>query len=769
MKTLLVQPESAPGSAVEAALAARQHVVTRVGDLAAACAALEAKGFGLVLLDADAQAQPEQACRRLRRAAYGRHGAILALTERTEPAHLAALLAAGAADYLSPAQDAAQLALRLAVAEARVADLPAPACVALSRAGCMAHDGPYGIFRSTLEGRFTHVTPSLARILGYANPEALLGVDLATDVYRDPADRRRLVAEGGDYIEGLELAWKRRDGSPITVRLSGRRVYDEHGGLAGFEGLIEDVTELKQAIEAVRTSEDRYRLIADHVTDMIWTSQIEGVEELIARAGGGACAEIGPEALRRWRFTYVSPSAARLLGFTADDVLAQGLEGVLPPESLRESARVLAEELAAEARGDTPLDRARTIEVLHLTRSGEARWCEVTSTVLRDAAGRFSGILGVTRDVHDRRLAEEALRESEAALRGLFENMPDFVIVVDLESKILFANRGAPGGTVQELVGRQGFGFIRPEYRAACEESLRQAIESRAPQAVECVDVFDVVWACRVVPLVRDGQVHSAIVICADVTEQRRAEAAIKKEQDLLRHLLELHERDRQLLAFELHDGFAQQLTGAVLNFEAAGEAFAADPERARAVHRTGMRLLREAIEESRRLVTGLRPPVLDQFGIVSAIEHLVNTHQSCGGPRIAFVSKGRFRRLARPLENAVFRIVQETLSNACRHSRSDRVQVELARDGGFVSIHVEDWGVGFDPRKVDERCFGLRGVRERARLLGGEAVVDTWPGHGTRVRVRLPLLEGAENPDVYWRDALEPSGDGESAFDAGI
>lgn len=632
----------------------------------------------------------------------------------------------------------------------------------------MVYDVPYGVFRSNAAGRFVEVNPALVRMLGYDSAEELCSVDLATWVYADPADRQRLLDEGPDYLSGLELAWKRKDGSPITVRLSGRRHRGPGGGPEEFTGIIEDITEQKRAEEELRRSEDRYRLIADNVTDMIWTAVIDGLDELLARAAAGDTAGIGEELARRWRFTYVSPSSERMLGYSPEEVIGLGLRGILSPDGYRETRRVLAEELTAEAGPSGPGRRPQLLEASHRTKAGGSRWCEVQPAFVRDARGRIEAVLGVTRDVTERREAEEALRASEAALRGLVANMPDFVIVVGPDSTIQFANRGAPGARVEDLVGRSGFGYIRPEFRAACEESLRRAIETRAPQAVECVDVFDAVWSCRVVPLELDGEVQSAIVICTDVTEQRRAEAAVRQEQDLLRRLLEVHERDRQLLAFELHDGFAQQLTGALLNFEAAAQAEGTDLERARAARCMGLRLLRESIEESRRVVAGLGPPVLEEFGIIAAIEHLAETHQSDGGPEIAVVSKGPFGRLAAPLENAVFRIVQETLANACRHSRSDRVRVELGCDAGQLHVCVEDWGVGFDPRKVDERHFGLRGVRERARLLGGQAVIDTWPGGGTRVAVRLPALPREPEPAPL-PDPLESPPSGAASFGEGM
>jgi signal transduction histidine kinase len=132
---------------------------------------------------------------------------------------------------------------------------------------------------------------------------------------------------------------------------------------------------------------------------------------------------------------------------------------------------------------------------------------------------------------------------------------------------------------------------------------------------------------------------------------------------------------------------------------------------------------------------------VLDEFGVVSAIETLVSQHHVPGGPTIRFVCRGRCRRLTPSLESGIYRIVQEILTNACRHSGSRRIRVELACNGRNVRVVVQDWGVGFVPDRTEASYSGLKDVRERARLLGGQAVIETALGRGTRVAVRLPLV----------------------------
>ena len=108
----------------------------------------------------------------------------------------------------------------------------------------------------------------------------------------------------------------------------------------------------------------------------------------------------------------------------------------------------------------------------------------------------------------------------------------------------------------------------------------------------------------------------------------------------------------------------------------------------------------------------------------------------------IRFTHDVKFDRLAPPLETAVFRIVQECLTNARRHSQSDKVHVELAQTNGQIKLRVEDWGTGFLPDSVAQNCFGLEGVQERTRLFGGKINIDSAPGKGTRISVELPVVE---------------------------
>jgi signal transduction histidine kinase len=241
--------------------------------------------------------------------------------------------------------------------------------------------------------------------------------------------------------------------------------------------------------------------------------------------------------------------------------------------------------------------------------------------------------------------------------------------------------------------------------------------------------------------LAKEGDAELAMVIATDTTQERLAAEAVGKEQQLLRRLLDLHERDRRLTAYEIHDGFSQQLTGAMYRLQGFREMFSRNPEKAWQDFDLGVRLIGRAIDETRRLISGLRPPILDESGITDAIEYLVCERSQYSGLTINFVHNVAFHRLAPPLESALFRIAQESLTNACRHSHSDRVLIELTQHGDIIRLDVRDWGVGFSPDVVEEQRFGLQGIRERARLLGGHVTIESAPGMGTHVAVQLPFI----------------------------
>jgi len=152
--------------------------------------------------------------------------------------------------------------------------------------------------------------------------------------------------------------------------------------------------------------------------------------------------------------------------------------------------------------------------------------------------------------------------------------------------------------------------------------------------------------------------------------------------------------------------------------------------------------LVRQAHVESRRLISEVRPPVIDEIGLETALSHLVHEQRRSGGPKIKFDSDVQFGRLPSILENALYRMAQEALTNACKHSQSKQVTLTLDQEDREVRLEVRDWGIGFDPEAVESGHFGLEGIRQRARLLGGRLTIESAAGFGTLVQVVVPIVE---------------------------
>lgn len=381
-----------------------------------------------------------------------------------------------------------------------------------------------------------------------------------------------------------------------------------------------------------------------------------------------------------------------------------------------------------------------------------SRTCDVipirTRHTVEAVASRVGGVITRVR-------AEAAVREGRRNLQALFDTLDDLLFVVDSQGRIVHVNPAVErrlGYRRDELAGRPISDVHSHDRRAEVETCLAQA---RARK----------VFVCEVPLRAKDGslvQVETKLTrgrwngcpvvfgVSRDITERVRAAEALQKEQQLLRQLLDLHDRDRKVIAYEIHDGLAQQLAGAMLQFQSFWQVRQSRPESAESRFEHGLRLLADSVNETRRLISGLRPLILDESGIVSAVEYLICEARERGGPEIELVEGLHSPRLAPPLESAIFRVVQETLTNACRYSQSPKVRVELRQEEGRIRIEVRDWGIGFEPGQISRNHFGLQGIRERARLLGGQAIIESAPGQGTRILVELPAVEAADSPESH-------------------
>lgn len=235
----------------------------------------------------------------------------------------------------------------------------------------------------------------------------------------------------------------------------------------------------------------------------------------------------------------------------------------------------------------------------------------------------------------------------------------------------------------------------------------------------------------------------------AGMRDKRGASGAPEREDGQVSQIHNAHlqrrihilTRERELLAYEIHDGLLQELTAASLLLEEVLREQKRNPKRASESLDAARERVRRGIDEGRGLLTGLQPPILESGGIVRAARFLVSVCEEESGAKVELLCAGEFDRKERETECTVFRIIQEALNNVAQHSNSTKARVRLTQTAKKMTVEVEDWGVGFDVKQERAGCFGLKGIRERARLLGGHATIDSNPGNGTRIRAELPLV----------------------------
>lgn len=349
-------------------------------------------------------------------------------------------------------------------------------------------------------------------------------------------------------------------------------------------------------------------------------------------------------------------------------------------------------------------------------------------------------------DISRRELIERELRESEERFRVIAESIALPVVITRMaDGLILYANERVRDDYPEsgELVGRRSIEFMHdPSERQKIYEILMREgrVRDYVVRAKSAPDLEKWVSLCMQ-PITYNGE-QATLTSFLDVTARHEAEEALRNERNLLIRLLDLNQRDRQLIAYEIHDGIVQDITAASMFIEAATAHLPAENTDAQQAATQGGKLLRDAIDEARRLIGGLCPEVLSEAGVIAAVESLIGEMREVAEIDVEFVHEGELGRLAPALEMAIFRIVQESLNNVRQHSGSTRARVEMIRGGEHLDLLIRDWGRGFDLKKVSKKRYGLTGIRERAKLLGGSAVLTSTLGEGTTIRVRLPLVD---------------------------
>ena len=506
--------------------------------------------------------------------------------------------------------------------------------------------------------------------------------------------------------------------------------------------------------------EDRFRLLVEAVQDYaIFMLDSEG------------------------RITSWNLGAERIKGYPAQEIIGQHVSVFYPEEDRRASKPQKQLELAAK-------HGYFSEENWRVRKDASRFWALTTITALRDQHGQLYGYGTVTRDCSDHHHAEaersdrrhaEAERLGEERFRILVEEVRDYAIfMLDPTGHIISWNRGAErikGYREEEILGKHFSTFYPQADRDAKkpEKELEIAtrdgrIEDEGWRVRKDGSMF---WANVIITALRDssGQLIGFGKVTRDITEKMRAEGALRQSneeleqqvaermnaeerlhesEDSLRRLslslLKTQDEERRRIGRELHDSVGQFLAALKMNLDSL--CAAVDPESGEAgdILRQCAELAAESIKEVRTISYLLYPPMLEESGLQSAIQWYLDGFSKRSGIEVKIAAAANFGRMSRDAELAMFRVLQESLTNVHRHSGSATAEVALRMNEGHVILEVRDNGKGIpaeileEARKDSFGAFGvgLRGMKERMRQLGGDLEL-TASAKGTTVTAIIP------------------------------
>jgi PAS domain S-box-containing protein len=400
-------------------------------------------------------------------------------------------------------------------------------------------------------------------------------------------------------------------------------------------------------------------------------------------------------------------------------------------------------------------------------KDGTRYWAEVTFTAIRSEKGQLQGYAVIVRDITERKRAQEKI----AYQARLMEDSSDAIFAVDAGYRIVSFNKAAEelyGYTATEVLGQHINDTLRNPMDDAQKDAIRKELlelgywkgfvvyHTRNKRPLDIAISISRTHDER-------GKVDGYIMVCRDMTERLKAEAKLRQFNEDLARLVEektnelqhsnielrdltsrlqrVREEERGTIAREIHDELGQQLTGLKMDlYWAVKRLDGAAPDQAREKLRSTISLLDETIRTVRRIATDLRPSILDDLGLIAAIEWQSQEFQKRAGIRTVFQSTIPEMDFPPDMAIGMFRICQESLTNVARHASASRVSITLDPVEGGVCMIVSDDGKGLDPDKLGRKTLGLIGMKERALMMGGRLEIGNGELKGFRLAVTVPL-----------------------------
>ncbi len=592
------------------------------------------------------------------------------------------------------------------------------------------------IYTADRKGSITYMNQALEKILGYT-PHELNGKSFAEILAPDFVDKARDIfrrAMKGELIPVYEAEMIRKDGGRISLEFNAETLYDERGKPVGRFGIGRDITERKQAEEALKRSEEKYRDIFETILEGIYRSTPEG------------------------RFVIINPAFAAICGYASPEEMMEKVTDIPnqlyanPEDRLRFQKRIAAE---GKVQGFE-------IQFKHPTRG--LIWVSIRSKAMRDEQGNIRYYDGTIEDITDRKRAEGALRDA-------FMKMKELEFIIDHSPAVIWLWKAEEGWPVEYVSSNVSlFGYAPDDFvsgRIAYASIVHPDDLSRIAAEVEWYTqegrtefsqeyriltksggvrwIDDRTWVRRAA----NGTVTHYQGIVVDITDRKRAEDELRQSYQQLRALAErlqqIREESQITIAREIHDELGGGLTGLKMDLSLLSQKIEDEKEGKdhdflmKRIH-SANKLIDGLIQNVRHIGTKLRPSVLDDLGLIAALEWESEEFTNRTGTQCELVSVSEYITLKETTATAVFRIFQEALTNVARHSGADKVTVLFREEEGYLYLEVMDNGRGItEGEMLGMKSLGILGMRERALVFGGELSISGEPGIGTTVILKIP------------------------------
>lgn len=556
------------------------------------------------------------------------------------------------------------------------------------------------IIRYDPQGRIHYINDYGVKLLGYEEHQVLgrtLFETIIPDIELSGRDVKPMVhdllrnPQAYPQGEGENLC---RDGRRVWVAWSNQAIFNDQGEVVEILSVGNDTTQRRQAEEALQRNEAKFRNIFANSQVGIYRTRI----------GDGLILDANQRFADM--FGFDSPQAMigieHTTGYWVN--LSDRQQGI---EVMKQDGEV------------------RSYEAQMRKRDGTVFW-GLFSSYLNAGDDYIEGVLA---DISDRKQAEVALQASEAELRSLFSAIPDPMCIFNGEGQLICAIQGNPSyGELyrEEYLGKTLHQLYAREQADEFLSYIQQVLNTQQVLTVEYSQWIagrEIWFSARIAPI-RHEQV---IWLARDITPQKQAEAASI-----------LEERNR--MAREIHDTLAQSFTGILAQVGAASQVLTDDVEATQAHLDLIKELARTGLTEARRSVVALRPQLLEEGSLQSALHRLVaQVRATAMDTTLYYEIEGAVYALPSEVESNLLRIGQEALTNAIRHANADEIRVELVYDRDQFCLRVKDNGQGFGVGSISSsEGFGLLGMSERAERIGAQLTIRSQPGQGTEMIVTI-------------------------------